>query len=119
VLNGGFWVPALMAREAAALDVLSDGRLELCIGAGTVRDEFEGAGLPWRPAAHRIRRMEQTLIEVRTWPANEEHAPRPVQDPMPMLVGAMSRDGLRSPPIMRTSWAFQRCATLVGIRPAR
>jgi alkanesulfonate monooxygenase SsuD/methylene tetrahydromethanopterin reductase-like flavin-dependent oxidoreductase (luciferase family) len=66
VLNGGFWVPALMAREAATLDVLSDGRLELGIGAGTVRDEFEDAGLPWRPAAHRIRRMEQTLIEVRT-----------------------------------------------------
>lgn len=52
VLNVGFWAPALLAREAATLDVLSDGRLELGIGAGTVRDELIAAGVPWRPLAN-------------------------------------------------------------------
>src|SRR5215210_4031610 len=53
VLNVGFWVPALLAREAATLDRLSGGRLELGLGAGTARDEFVAAGLPWRPARER------------------------------------------------------------------
>jgi probable F420-dependent oxidoreductase len=94
VLNTGFWVPALLAREAATLDLLSDGRLELGLGAGTARDEFEQAGLPWRPARERIAHMEETLVDVRRRLADDRHVPRPVQRPIPILVGAMSRDGL-------------------------
>ena len=94
VLNVNFWIPALMAREAATLDVLSDGRFELGVGAGTVRAEFEDAGVRWLSAPDRIARMERTVLEVRSRLAAEEHIPRPVQRPIPMLVGAMSRDGL-------------------------
>jgi alkanesulfonate monooxygenase SsuD/methylene tetrahydromethanopterin reductase-like flavin-dependent oxidoreductase (luciferase family) len=61
VLNVGFWNPPLLAREAATLDLLSEGRLELGFGAGTIRSEFEQAGIPWRPAAERIAQMEHQL----------------------------------------------------------
>jgi probable F420-dependent oxidoreductase len=94
VLNVGFWIPALLAREAATLDRLSDGRLELGIGAGTVRDEFTSAGLPWRPARERVEQMEHTLLDVRRRLSDPDHVPQPVQDPISILVGAMSRDGL-------------------------
>lgn len=94
VLNVGFWNPALLARTAATLDLLSDGRLELGIGAGTVRDEFASAGLAWRPLGERIEQMECTLLDVRRRLADANHVPRPVQNPIPILVGAMSRDGL-------------------------
>jgi probable F420-dependent oxidoreductase len=94
VLNVGFWNQALLARAAATLDLFSDGRLELGIGAGTVRDEFASAGLPWRPVRERIEQMERTLLDVRQRLADANHVPRPVQNPIPILVGAMSRDGL-------------------------
>jgi alkanesulfonate monooxygenase SsuD/methylene tetrahydromethanopterin reductase-like flavin-dependent oxidoreductase (luciferase family) len=65
VLNTGFWNPALLAREAATLDRLSGGRLELGLGAGTIPDEFETAALAWRPLPDRVVQMQRTLLEVR------------------------------------------------------
>jgi len=94
VLNAGLWIPALLARDAATLDLLSDGRLELGLGAGSAPDEFDEAGLPWRPARERIAHMERTLLDARRRLGDESHVPRPVQRPVPILVGAMSRDGL-------------------------
>jgi probable F420-dependent oxidoreductase len=90
VLNAGFWTPALLAREAATVDALSEGRLELGLGAGTVRAEFEEAGLEWASAPSRVARLEATVRDVRERLDNENHSPRPV----PLLVGAMSRGGL-------------------------
>ncbi len=81
----------LLAREAATLDLLSGGRLELGIGAGTVRAEFIMAGLPWRPFGERMKRL---LLEVRGRLADDQHVPAPVQKPIPALIGAMSRQGL-------------------------
>ena len=40
-----YHVPAALAKEAATLDLLSDGRLEFGIGAGTNRAEYEAMGL--------------------------------------------------------------------------
>jgi alkanesulfonate monooxygenase SsuD/methylene tetrahydromethanopterin reductase-like flavin-dependent oxidoreductase (luciferase family) len=42
----------------------------------------------------RIELMKQTLLSVREQLADPDHQPRPVQDSIPMLVGAMSRGGL-------------------------
>src|SRR3990170_3187087 len=46
VINVPFWNPALLAREVATLDVLSGGRVELGLGAGHMKSEFDMAGIP-------------------------------------------------------------------------
>lgn len=54
VLNACFYKPALLARDAAAVNDLSDGRLELGLGAGYVREEFEAAELTYPSAGQRV-----------------------------------------------------------------
>ena len=46
VIAADFRHPALLAKEMATLDVLSDGRLEFGIGAGWLKAEYDGAGIP-------------------------------------------------------------------------
>jgi probable F420-dependent oxidoreductase len=94
VLNVGFWTPALLAREVATLDLLSDGRAELGLGAGHMKAEHDDAGLPWLPFPARIAALEDTATEVRRRLADPEHQPGPVQQPVPLMVAAMSEPGL-------------------------
>ncbi len=51
VINAAFYKPALLARDAVAVDVLSEGRLDLGLGTGYVREEFEAAEMPYRVPA--------------------------------------------------------------------
>jgi probable F420-dependent oxidoreductase len=62
VLNAGFYKPALLARDAAAVNDLSDGRLELGLGAGYVREEFEAAELPYPSAGQRVDYLEHVTL---------------------------------------------------------
>ncbi len=94
VLNVGFWNAALLAREVATLDLISGGRAELGIGAGHMKSEHDDAGLPWLPFQRRIELLESTVIEVRRRLSDPEHHPAPVQQPVPMMVAAMSGAGL-------------------------
>lgn len=64
VLNTNFWNPTVLAREAAAVDYLSGGRLELGLGAGYARGEFEAAGIGWKPLGERVDGLERALDEV-------------------------------------------------------
>jgi probable F420-dependent oxidoreductase len=54
VLNAGFYKPALLARDVAAMRDLTGGRLELGLGAGYVEEEFEAAELPFPTARQRV-----------------------------------------------------------------
>jgi probable F420-dependent oxidoreductase len=54
VLNSGFYKPALLARDVDALHVLTEGRFELGLGTGYVREEFEAAELPFPTAGQRV-----------------------------------------------------------------
>ncbi|MEV0144388.1 MULTISPECIES: TIGR03621 family F420-dependent LLM class oxidoreductase [unclassified Nonomuraea] len=63
VLNASFHRPALLAREVATVDLLIGGRLELGLGTGYVREEFEAAGLPFG-AGHRVRALERLAGEL-------------------------------------------------------
>ncbi|GAA5137457.1 LLM class F420-dependent oxidoreductase [Pseudonocardia adelaidensis] len=85
VLCAPFWNPALLAREAASLDVLSGGRLELGLGAGHMKHEFDAAGIPWEPFGARAGRLEETITELRRFFTTDlaalpgGHSPAPVQ----------------------------------------
>jgi probable F420-dependent oxidoreductase len=53
--------PVVLAKEAATLDLLSDGRLELGLGAGWMNTDYEQSGIPKDPAGVRIDRLEEAL----------------------------------------------------------
>jgi probable F420-dependent oxidoreductase len=64
VLNAGFWNPHLLAREVATVDLLTGGRLELGLGAGHMKWEYDAAGIPWSSFAERAGRLAATLDEM-------------------------------------------------------
>ncbi len=61
VLDNDYRHPVVTAKEAATLDLLSGGRLELGLGAGWLRSEYERAGLPFDPPGVRVSRLEEAL----------------------------------------------------------
>ncbi|MGP4018913.1 LLM class F420-dependent oxidoreductase [Saccharopolyspora sp. 5N708] len=64
VLNAPFWNPALLAREIATTDVLTGGRLEVGLGAGHMKWEFDEAGIAWQPFGARAERLQETIDEL-------------------------------------------------------
>jgi probable F420-dependent oxidoreductase len=98
VLNQDLRHPAVLAREAATVQLLSDGRLELGVGAGWAQYEYDWAGLRFDNAAERISRLHEYLDVVRAL-----LGPDPVTfkgryfdiSAMPGAVG-----GITAPPIM-------------------
>lgn len=61
VLNTGLRHPAVVAQDLASLDVLSEGRLEIGLGAGWNRIEHDAIGIPFEPAAQRIARLAEAI----------------------------------------------------------
>jgi len=53
--------PVVLAKEAATLDVLSEGRLELGLGAGWMVSDYEQSGIELDRAGIRIERMAETV----------------------------------------------------------
>src|SRR4051812_2295364 len=64
VLNAAFWNPALLAREVVTTDLLTGGRLELGLGSGHMKWEFDEAGIAWEPFGERADRLEATIREL-------------------------------------------------------
>src|SRR3954469_12233351 len=65
VLGNDYKHPAVVAKEAATLDVLSDGRLEFGLGAGWMTADYEALGLPYDRAGVRIERLAEALAVVK------------------------------------------------------
>ncbi len=101
VFCNGYRHPVLLAREAATLDLLSDGRFELALGTGVSSSEFEQMGIPFGSAGARVGHLEETLQIMKRLFTEEtvnftgkyytitemKGYPRPVQKPyMPILV---------------------------------
>jgi probable F420-dependent oxidoreductase len=103
VFDNDFRHPAVLAKELATLDLVSEGRLEAGIGAGWMRSDYDAHGLAYDPPATRIERMAEGLAVMKAlWSGagpttfDGRHyrlrgapgQPRPVQRPHPpMLVG--------------------------------
>ncbi|SEP52056.1 TIGR03621 family F420-dependent LLM class oxidoreductase [Amycolatopsis saalfeldensis] len=86
VLNVGFHRPALLAREVTGTDQFLGGRLELGLGAGYVKAEFEAAGLEFPGAGRRVDHLEHTVKELKRLYADPEHRPAPVHPGGPPLM---------------------------------
>ena len=107
VVSNDFRHPALLAKDAATIDRLSNGRFELGVGAGWMRSEYEQTGIPFDPAPVRITRLEESvriikrLLAGETVTASGDHytvaelaiEPKPVQSPRPpvMIAGGGER----------------------------
>ena len=65
VLNNDLRHPAVVAREAAALDQLTDGRFELGLGAGHSFPEYARVGIPFDPPGTRISRLAESAAVIR------------------------------------------------------
>jgi probable F420-dependent oxidoreductase len=64
VLNASFHNPAVLARDLAALHEFTGGRVEIGIGAGYVREEFEAAGIDWGTPGRRFGRLVDVVTEI-------------------------------------------------------
>ncbi|OXM70895.1 LLM class F420-dependent oxidoreductase [Amycolatopsis vastitatis] len=86
VLNAPFYNPVLLARDVTGTDQFTDGRLELGLGAGYVKEEFEAAGMPFPSARERVDHLERTITELKRRYADPEHKPAPVRSEGPPLL---------------------------------
>jgi probable F420-dependent oxidoreductase len=65
VLNNDFRHPVLLAREAATVDLLTDGRLQLGLGAGHMQSEYDQTGLRFDAGGTRVERLAEAVAIVK------------------------------------------------------
>ena len=61
VLNNDLRHPAVLAQDLASIDVLSDGRLDVAIGAGWNKSEYDAIGVPFAPVGVRQARLAESI----------------------------------------------------------
>ena len=123
VLNNDLRHPAVLAQDLASLDVLSGGRLDVAIGAGWNKPEYEAIGVGFDPTPVRQARLAEAIAVLKGCFGDEpfsfsgEHytitdydaQPKPVQRPHPpFLIGGGGR---------RTLVLAGREAQIVGLAP--
>src|SRR5882762_3911030 len=100
VFDNDYRHPVVMAKEAATLDLLSDGRFDLGLGAGWMASDYEQAGIQFDPPGRRISRLEEAIQIIKGMLAGApfsftgkhyevkdiEGSPLPVQRPHPPIV---------------------------------
>jgi probable F420-dependent oxidoreductase len=90
--------PLVLAKELATLDHLTGGRVELGLGVGWMREEFEALGIPWERRGARNDEYVAAMRALWAGPHAEYHgefvdfdpatcSPRPVNGSIPVLVG--------------------------------
>ena len=106
VFDNDYRHPVVLAKELASLDVLSDGRVEIGLGAGWMESDYRASGIAYDPASVRIDRFEEAVAVVKGAMGGGpfSHAgrhytitdydgqPKPVQRPHPpLLIGGGGR----------------------------
>jgi probable F420-dependent oxidoreductase len=90
--------PLILAKELATLDQLSGGRVELGLGVGWLKEEFEALGVPWERRGARNDEYIEAMRALWSGPHAEYHgkfvdfepvtcSPRPVNGSIPVIVG--------------------------------
>lgn len=116
VTSNRFRPPAVLAKVAATVDVVSGGRLDFGIGAGSrpshplARREYDAHGLPFHDAAYAVGSLAEALTVIRRlWTETEPFdfhgnyidlvgaygSPKPVQEHPPIMIGGRSSGVLR------------------------
>lgn len=105
VLANDYRTPVMLAKELTTLDVLSRGRLEIGLGAGWARTDYDALGIGYDPPAVRVERLMEAVTLLKRLLTGERvvHSgahyrvdaavlPRPLQRPRPpLLVGGGGR----------------------------
>jgi probable F420-dependent oxidoreductase len=123
VLNNDLRHPAVLAQDIASIDVLSGGRVDVAIGAGWNKPEYDAIGIAFDPAPVRQARLDESITVLKGLFSGSpfsfagEHytitdytaAPVPVQRPHPpFFIGGGGR---------RTLTLAGREADIVGLAP--
>jgi len=143
VLCNEFRHPVQLAKEAAAVDLASGGRLELGVGAGWYEREFDASGLPFPRAGVRLERLGEAVQILKLvfdgGPVSfaGRHytlrdmvvAPRPAQRPRPTIwVGGKGDRAMRMITSVADGWnaawfqdvdAYLERAALLGDSPVK
>jgi probable F420-dependent oxidoreductase len=106
VLDNDFRHPVMLAKDIATMDVMTDGRVELGIGAGWMEADYRWSGLPFDPPGVRVARLGEAVqiikalfaegpvtFEGHYYQVHElEGFPKPVQRPrLPILIAGSRR----------------------------
>lgn len=122
--------PLVLAKELATLDRLSGGRVELGLGVGWLKEEFDALGVPWERRGARNDEYVAAMRALWSGPEVEFHgefvdfpkvtcSPRPVQASIPILVGgdteaAIDRAARLADGYFPGEGDFERLAGLIG-----
>src|SRR5579862_8267696 len=121
VFDNDYKHPAILAKEAATIDLLCDGRVELGIGAGWMKTDYDALGLDYDPPAVRVDRFEEALHVIKQCFTGEQFTyhgahyritdyasfPKPARH-LPILVGGGGK---------RVLSIAAREADIIGINP--
>jgi F420-dependent oxidoreductase-like protein len=112
--------PSVLATEAITVDHISNGRLELGVGAAWHQPEHEALGIPFPPIRERAERLEEGVQVIRLLMTkdrasfsgrhyhlrNASYHPRPVQRPHPPIWIGASGEQLMLPIVARQADAW-------------
>jgi probable F420-dependent oxidoreductase len=123
VFDNDYKHPVVLAKELATIDVLSGGRLEVGIGAGWMKSDYDQSGIPMDAPGVRVSRMEEGIAVLKGCFApgafsfagahytidGYDGLPKPAQTPPPFLIGGGAK---------RVLSIAAREAQIVGINPS-
>jgi alkanesulfonate monooxygenase SsuD/methylene tetrahydromethanopterin reductase-like flavin-dependent oxidoreductase (luciferase family) len=84
---------SVLAKSVVTVDHISNGRVELGIGAGWYEEEHRTYGFPFLSTRERVDLLDSQLVEIRRqWTAADDVWPKPLQQPgPPVIVGGKAK----------------------------